>query len=216
MNQPRHMNYDRFHQAAGEDEFFSRPLQGRTNLVWLPRIISGDYNRLAHELYIAKTWVEQMMVVRDKINEKLETIATYDDEVGAASRQVIADRDKVLEKHLAPDLRIAGPDYYGYAIYQPHMDIGDDRDEFGFFSCGYTEPVTGLARNEDTEFSYAYGPDRVYSLKPGAEKLHPGIGDFFRMATYHNKHKVEGVVHHAHMVREGQPLRMMLMARHNY
>lgn len=216
MQNNRHLpeNYERFVEAKDEADFLAHPLENKTNLVWLPRHIKGAYNELAQQLYIAKSWCEQMMTRRDDIREKLEELATHQDDVGEAARQVMADQDLILAKGLEPDFRIAGPDFYEYAIYQPHMDIGDPDDEFGTFSCNYTEPVTGLARNEDAEFAYTTPLDRVYQLKQGAEKFHAGVGDFFRMAAYQNKNKVEGVVHWAHRVREGEPLRMLLMARH--
>lgn len=218
MTSSRHLpeNYDRFAEVGTEDEFFARPLTGRVNLVWMPRTIFGDYDELARQLYIVTTWCEQMMTHRDAIRTKLENIATCDDAVGQAARQVMEDQDWVIRRGLRPDFRIAGPDFYEYAIYQPHMDIGDEADEFGTFSCGYTQPVTGLARNEDATFSYATRLDRVYSLKPGAETFHPGVGDVFRMAAYQNKNKVEGVVHWAHPVRSDRSLRMLLMARYSY
>ncbi len=218
MTLPRYLpeNYDRFAQAHTEEDFFMRPLAGQVNLVWLPRPVSGNFNELARQLYIVKTWCEQMMTRRDDIREKLETIATYNDDVGAAARVVMADQDMVLGRGLMPDFRIAGPDFYDYAIYQPHMDIGDENDEFGTFSCGYTEPLTGLARNEDSRFSYQGPLDRVYTLNAGAEKYRMAVGDFFRMAAYQNKNKVEGVVHWARTVKESEPLRMLLMARYKY
>lgn len=218
MTASRHLpeNYDRFVEATDQAEFFARPLEGQISLVWLPRTIAGNYNELARQLYITKSWCEQINDKREEIRQKLETIATYDDEVGEAARQVMADQDMVIARGLTPDFRIAGPDYYEYAIYQPHIDNGDDRDDFGLFNCGYTEPVTGLARNEDTTFAYGTWKDRVYSLKPDAERFHAGVGDFFRMAAHFNKNKVAGVVHWAHLVRENDPLRMMLMARRLY
>lgn len=208
--------YERLATTVSVDDFFAHPMEGLTNCVWMPRPITGDYNELARQLYIAKSWCEQMMTRRDDIREKLETIATHNDDVGAAARVVMADQDLVMSRGLMPDFRIVGPDFYEYAIYQPHMDTGDENDEFGTFTCGYTEPVTGWARNEESVFAYATPLDRVYSLAPSAEKLHTGVGDFFRMAAYRNKNKVEGVVHWAHRVRENDPLRMMLMARHKY
>lgn len=216
MPDNRHLpeNYERFVEAKDEADFFARKLEGKTNLVWLPRQIKGAYNELAQQLYIAKTWCEQMMTRRDDIREKLEDIATHEGDVGDAARQVKADQDLIVSKGLEPDFRIVGPDFYEYAIYEPHMDIGDPDDEFGTFSCNYTAPVTGIARNEDTEFAYTTPLDRVFQLKEGVEKFHVGVGDIFRMAAYQNKNKVEGVVHWAHRMREGDPLRMILMARH--
>lgn len=215
MNQSRNLpeNYERFKEAANEEDFFTRPFEGRENFIWLRREITGNYNELARQLYIAKTWAEQRMDCRDAIYRKLETMATYQDEVGLAAQQVRADYHQFEVRQLTPDLRIAGPGFYPYSIYQPHQDIGNEDDELGTVSSVYTEKVTGIAKNEQADFSYANGIDRVYTLKPGAEKFSAGIGDFFRMAAHFNKNKADGLVHWAHVVREHDPLRMMLMGR---
>ncbi|MCM2344140.1 MAG: hypothetical protein NDJ24_06225 [Alphaproteobacteria bacterium] len=215
----RHLpeHYARLQQAASVDDFFSIPFSGVVNAVWMPRTIHGDYTELARQLYLVPSWCEQMFEHNHKIRQRLEEVATHVGKVGEAARQVLADQDMVRARGLRVDFRLAGPDYYQFDVYAPHMDLGDPQDQGGTFSCGYTEPTTEWACNEDC---VPAGRTRegvaLFDVKPGAGKHHFAVGDIFRMAAQNNLSHVEGFVHWAPRTRHADGLRMMLMARYDY
>lgn len=210
-------DYPRLRAVTSSEDFFTTPFSGLVNAVWMPRIIQGDYEELARQLYMAPSWCEQVFEYKQAIRNRLEQIATFEDGVGQAARQVLMDQDMVIAHGLQVDFRVAGANYYEYDVYTAHMDVGDPRDACGTFSCGYTEPTTEWARNDDC---ITTGRTRegvpLFTVRPDAARHRFSVGDMFRMAALHNQNKVDGFIHWAPQTRGSDGLRMMLMARSYY
>lgn len=204
--------YDRILVVESEREFFATELKGRTNCIVSPRSISGDFNALAQQLYLGLDYHE-MFQKRAETYTRLRELAQGEDAIAVAARQVLYDIAMVEAQGADPDLRIAGVGYYNISTYSLHMDGGNDDEGFGTFMCNYTTPTTRWARPEDCDngFYTSRGGARHFNQIAG-EQRHFGVGDMIRQAPERNLHNVEGFIHAAEPVKEGQ-VRMLLCAR---
>lgn len=207
--------YDRILVAESKSELFRLEMKDRVNCILRPRAIKGDFNALAEKLHIYKTHSEQSN--KDKKSEiyaLLENVARRDDETGAAARQVYADIDALKRRKLDYELRIIGHDYYDHepVIHSFHTDGGNETDDFGVFMCCYTRPTTAWVMNEECN-GFGYASDRVtkiFTLKANAVYRHFEPGDLVRQAPDRNAFMVQGFIHAAERIKQGEPLRMLL------
>lgn len=208
--------YDRIAVVDTEEGLFAGELSGRVNCILLPRAISGDFNGLAKELYLYKTYTEQRYQHKGELYVRLSRIAEEPDQVGQAARVVKGDVDMVRKRGLDDNLRVIDRDFYldTPSVQNLHMDIGQDMDDIGALMCSYTEPTTGWAMNEECDEGlriYRHDPALVFNLKAGAQRRHFQPGDMFRQAAQKNLYNVKGFIHGAESIREGE-LRLMLVA----
>jgi hypothetical protein len=166
--------------------FFVTDFEPKANVVLYPRILKGDFDRLAEVMCSHFDLKEGELFIKYSEREKIEAFRdTLDDfELFECVETILADMECLYSARVKTHMRLVAPNGYKKHkdVHNFHVD-GLNQDFDRFMSC-YNSPVTQYVCNHDV--LSVSGND--VEVRPDASVYQFNVGDFWK-ARVRNKQK---------------------------
>ncbi len=219
MQKPDYLpqDYNLIKTVDSLSELFNARFEPETNVILLPRKLTGDFNKAAailNETLDAPHNKDGFVGLSFEEAQNVFAATAFAAEEQLAADQILSDMRALKEQGIDAVLRVIAPDLTeGYSdARRYHIDGSSKQEaEFGRLLCAYTAPVTQGVRNDENHPR----EDASYYTLNLSEDIHPfafAVGDMWRLAASDTALEARGVLPFIHAGPVSDKPRLLLVA----